>query len=71
MKGLLASCVVAASLLVMAATEASAYYCRARSPSATGWADNPSLARARANALYQCAIRTPRRQTCRIVSCRR
>jgi hypothetical protein len=71
MRGLLASCVVAASVLVLAATDASAYYCRARSPSANGWATNNSLSRARANALYQCAIRTPRRQTCRITSCTR
>ena len=48
---------------------ASAYTCYSRSPSATGWATSPALSVAQRAALYQCAIRTPRNQVCRITRC--
>jgi hypothetical protein len=69
MKAVLASIVIAASLLALAPTEASAWYCRARSPSASGWGRSDSLSRARSIALVECAAITPRRQVCRIIGC--
>jgi hypothetical protein len=60
---------LAGSAMAMASTEASAWYCRADSPSAYGWATRYSLWAAKRRALYECAIRTPRYQTCYITSC--
>jgi hypothetical protein len=37
---------------------------------ASGWATSSSLARAKRNALRQCAIRTPRGYMCYITFCR-
>ena len=47
---------------------AEAATCHARSPSATGWGQG-SWRYARERALYECAIRTPRGQTCYITHC--
>jgi hypothetical protein len=51
-------------------TEASAWYCRAASPSASGWATRGWVDAAKRAALHQCAVRTPRDQTCYIRYCR-
>ncbi len=71
MKMLLAAVAVAGGLMAMSSTDASAYTCRARSGTgAWGWGSHPySLNYARRRALYECAIRTPRRYTCYITSC--
>jgi hypothetical protein len=69
-KLLAATLLLAGTLSVVAPTEANAWVCRADSPSAYGWWTAPSLARARRQALRQCAIRTPRWQTCYISWCR-
>ena len=61
---------VGGATLVGAPTEANAWYCRAESPSAYGWARNDSLSAARRRALRECAVRTPRYQTCYIRYCR-
>jgi len=39
-------------------------------PRAYGWGKSPNLASAKRTALSECAVRTPRGQTCRITSCR-
>lgn len=53
----------------VAPSTAEAAYCTAASPYATGWGQG-SLSYARARALRECAIRTPRGYTCYITSCR-
>jgi hypothetical protein len=45
------------------------YKCTARSRSAYGYEISASLAVAKKGALVQCAVRTPRGQTCVITSC--
>jgi hypothetical protein len=71
MKVLVACLAVAGLLWVGFPSQASAARCVARSATGSrGWATNYSLAAAQYNALYQCAVRTPRGFTCYIVSCR-
>jgi hypothetical protein len=65
-----ATIALAGTMTVVAPTEANAWACRADSRSAYGWATSPSLRRARYRALRQCAVRTPRYQTCYISWCR-
>jgi hypothetical protein len=68
-KTVLASLLIALGTVVLMSSEASAWYCRASSPSAWGWGSgNYSYARSRA--LAECAVRTPRWQTCYIRYCR-
>ncbi len=56
--------------LMLIPMEASAWSCRADSPSAYGWSSNYySLNAARRRALNECAVRTPRGQVCRITYC--
>ncbi len=63
--------IIAAMMLVLIPSEASAWYCRATSGSgAWGWGRSGSLYRAQRIALSQCAIRTPRGYWCRIRYCR-
>ena len=69
MKAIMASLIVAATLL--AAGPAQAWYCRAEgSTGAWGWGRSYSLRTAQRIALYQCAIRTPRGERCVISYCR-
>lgn len=71
MTKLIAAMTIAAGFSMLAPMDAEAWYCRARSPSAWGWGQHPtSLSYARQRALAECAVRTPRRQVCRITSCR-
>lgn len=70
MKTTVAVITLAFAALTFAPSEASAWYCRARSPSAWGWGSSASLAQAKHRALMECAVRTPRRQTCYVRSCR-
>jgi hypothetical protein len=70
MKHLLAVFAVAGLLIALVPDSAYAWYCRADSPRAYGWGRAGSLYRAKRIALYQCAIRTPRWQTCYISWCR-
>ncbi len=60
----------AVGMLALMSSDASAWYCRAESPSAYGWGSSDSRGVARRRALYECARRTPRYQTCYIVYCR-
>ena len=60
----------ALGMLGLMSTEASAWYCRAESPSAYGWGQDYSRGAARRRALWECARRTPRHQTCYIIYCR-
>ena len=61
--------IVAGLLFAFAPSEASAWYCRAVSPSgAWGWGRSDSLERARRIAFGQCSAR-PRGYGCRIRSC--
>jgi hypothetical protein len=62
--------VAAAGLFVMIPGEALAWYCVARSPSARGWATSDSRSYAIRRALAECAVRTPRYQTCHLRYCR-
>ena len=70
MRSVLAAMTFAIGLLALMSSEASAWYCRAESPSASGWGSDYSRRAASRRALAECAIRTPRRQTCYIVYCR-
>jgi hypothetical protein len=71
MRLIIATAAIAATLVGMMPSQASAWYCVARSASgARGWATNNDLARARYNSLVQCAVRTPRRYTCYVTGCR-
>ncbi len=71
MKKTLVSLIVASSLLAAFMSPAEAWYCKARSPTGSmGWATSYSLRRAQYNALYECAIHTPRGYVCVITSCR-
>lgn len=63
----LAGLIFAASAIEAAAAS---WYCTANSPRAYGWGKSPNLASAKRIALNECAVRTPRGQTCRITSCR-
>lgn len=70
MKLIATTCVLAA-LLAMAPSEASAWTCRATSPTGSwGWGSSGSLSAAQRRALWECAVRTPRGYTCRISRCR-
>lgn len=68
MKRFVALCAVAGSLAVMS-TPSEAAFCRANSRSANGWGRSGSLYEAKRIALVECAVRTPRYQTCYITSC--
>jgi hypothetical protein len=72
MRNTLASLILAASALAFLSTEASAWYCTARSANgSSGWGSHPtSLNYAQRRALAECAIRTPRNYTCVIQGCR-
>jgi len=60
----------AALMMTLIPTQASAWYCRADSPSASGWGSSPSRGRAAEIAIRQCAVRTPQWQVCQISRCR-
>jgi hypothetical protein len=66
----LASVLIAGSVIALIPTEASAWYCRARSPSAWGWGRSDWVGQAKRIALDECAARTPRYETCYIRFCR-
>jgi hypothetical protein len=70
MKKLAVMTVAAAALLVMVPGEALAWYCYASSPSAYGWGTSSSRRSAVRRALRECAVRTPRHQTCYLRYCR-
>ena len=72
MKTILTSLVIAVSAIVFLSSEASAWVCTANSPTGSyGWGSHPtSLGYAKRRALLECAVRTPRRATCYITSCR-
>ena len=70
MRSLFASLAFAVGVLAMMSTEAAAWYCRAESRSAYGWGSDYSRRAASRRALYECARRTPRHQTCYIIYCR-
>jgi hypothetical protein len=61
--------IAGAFAVILIPTEASAWYCRADSPSAYGWGQNYSRRAAIRRALAECAVRTPRWQRCRISYC--
>ena len=70
MRNLIAALTVAGAALAFLSTEASAWTCYAAGTTgSTGWATSASLAYARRNALYQCAIRTPRGARCYLTGC--
>jgi peptidoglycan/LPS O-acetylase OafA/YrhL len=71
MKAVLASIVIAGSLLAIGPTEALAWYCRADSNTgAWGWATRYWRGAAVSAALWQCSVRTPRWGRCYISFCR-
>lgn len=56
---------------VVMTVDANAWVCRATSSTGSwGWGSSSSLQAARARALAECAVRTPRNRTCYIRSCR-
>jgi hypothetical protein len=72
MRYLIATLAIAGAMLAFAPSEASAWVCRAASPTGswgTGW-HNYSLGYARRRALAECAVRTPRGFVCYITGCR-
>ena len=71
MKIALTAFAVAASLFVIAASPAEAWYCSARGTTgASGWGRSGYLGQAKGFALRECAVRTPRGATCYIMYCR-
>jgi hypothetical protein len=65
MRLIIATAAVAATLVGMMPSQASAWYCVARSASgARGWATSNNLARARYNALVLCAACSNRHAAC-------
>jgi hypothetical protein len=71
MKKNLALAAVGAALLAFSSSEASAWYCVARSGVGTwGWATNYNRSSAQYNSLLQCAARTPRGYMCYVRFCR-
>jgi hypothetical protein len=70
MKRTLVALLFAGTMIAIDTSDANAWYCRAESQNSYGWGTNYNQAAARRRALYECARRTPRRQTCYIVYCR-
>ena len=71
MRKYFAALVIAGAAFIYCADEASAWVCRARSPTGAwgrGW-HTYSLSYARARALAECAIRTPTYSRCYITGC--
>jgi hypothetical protein len=60
----------ALALATLIPSEAFAWYCFASSRAASGWATSGSRRWAIRHALRECAIRTPRWQTCYLRYCR-
>ena len=69
MKKIAAFAFATSLLAFMIPTEALAWYCYASSPSAYGYGVNSSRRAAVRRALAECAVRTPRYQTCYIRYC--
>ncbi len=68
---MLAGFAVLGGLAIAASTPAAAWYCSARGTTgATGWGTAGYLPTAKAIALRECAVRTPRGATCYIMYCR-
>jgi hypothetical protein len=70
MKRAVAALMFAGVMIAIDTTDALAWYCRAESRNSYGWGTNYNLQAARRRALWECARRTPRRQTCYIAYCR-
>jgi hypothetical protein len=70
MKWILGLTLAAAVSAFVGPTQALAWYCYASSPSAYGWGSHGSRSVASRRALAECAVRTPRYQTCYIRYCR-
>ena len=70
MKRVLAALLFAGAMIAIDTSDAYAWYCRAESGNSYGWGRNNNQQAARRRALYECARRTPRYQTCYIVYCR-
>ncbi len=71
MKPVVAALIVAAAFVAVAPSPALAWYCFARGTTgATGWATRFYLPDAKAVALAECAVRTPRYARCFIRFCR-
>ena len=71
LSSLIASATLAMLMVTAVPTAASAWVCVARSVTGSyGWGRSPSLRRARAIALRQCAIRTRRGYYCFVTGCR-
>ena len=71
MKKILGLTFAAAVMGFVGSAQAHAWYCTASSPSASGWATSDSRSWAVRRALRECAVRTPRYQTCYIRYCHR
>jgi hypothetical protein len=71
MRKILGLTFAAALLGFVGSADAYAWYCFASSPSGTGWATSGSRSWAVNRALAECAVRTPRYQTCYLRYCRR
>ena len=70
MRRVTAAFLFAGAMIAIDTSEAYAWYCKAESRNSYGWALNYNLDTAKRRALWECARRTPRRQTCYIVNCR-
>jgi hypothetical protein len=71
MKYALAAALTVATLAAPMAAQARTFYCTARSPTGSyGYGYSPLLGTARAIALRECAVRTPRNRVCVLTSCR-
>jgi hypothetical protein len=70
MKKILGLTFAASVLAFVGPSQALAWYCYASSPSAYGWGTSNSRRVAVRRALRECAVRTPRYQTCYLRYCR-
>jgi len=70
MKSVFAAALIAAALAAAAPSPALAWYCSARGTTgASGWGRSSYLLTARAIALRECAVRTPRYARCYVMYC--
>jgi hypothetical protein len=70
MKSILAALALTAAVAIFVSSPVEAWYCKARGTTgAWGWGRSASRGEAQGIALRECAVRTPRGETCLIMYC--
>jgi uncharacterized membrane protein len=71
MKNLIVAIVLSVSAVAILPSSALAWYCSAQGTTgASGWGTSGNVSQAKAIALRECAVRTPRGARCLIMYCR-